>query len=192
MRTSTTFTGKEVDPLNMRAGDLCIEDIAHHLACVNRFGGGARYPINVAQHSILVSLLVETDTCSANPPKAGLLHDGSEAYLGDMVKWLKETPEMEAYRTAEQRVQTLIYQTFIKDLYGWQTEVEAADKIAVRLEYELAFGRPSDSPGYGALSKGQTKFVRHTVQKSYLWRPFMTWQESEAAFLQRWRDLHRS
>src|SRR5580765_2644929 len=80
-----TFSGKHVNPLNLRPEDIDIVDIAHALACCNRFAGHCRRPINVAQHSVYVSRLCD-DT---GFERQALLHDASEAYLGDITKWLK-------------------------------------------------------------------------------------------------------
>lgn len=68
-----------------RVEDVHVEQIAHHLASINRFTGAARRPYNVAQHSCLVAQLL--------PPRlrlAGLLHDAHEAYTGDWSSPLKQ------------------------------------------------------------------------------------------------------
>ncbi len=180
----TTFSGFEIDPLDLRGGCICVDDIAHGLACCNRFAGQARWPISVAQHSVAVSLL-----CGSTPyDLQGLLHDASEAYLGDVTKWLKQTEEMSAYREAEARAQTTIYEEFhcpseLADIVEW------ADKLMVRYEYQLAFGRSQTVSGYEVLTKGELK--RISTINSTLWRPCMTWQEAEANFLIRFYEIQR-
>src|SRR4051812_2148358 len=94
-----TYTGKHVNPFDLKPDDICIEDIAHALALCNRFAGHTKRPMSVAQHSVYVSRLCP------NYRLAGLLHDASEAYLGDVTKWVKSTHEFEAYREAEDRIQ---------------------------------------------------------------------------------------
>lgn len=79
-----TFTGRLVWPLDARPGDVCIDDIAHHLALTNRWLGATREPLSVAQHSVLVSR-----HCAPAHALIGLLHDAAEAYTGDAPDPLK-------------------------------------------------------------------------------------------------------
>ncbi len=84
-----TFTGKRVDPFNMKPEDVEIEHIAHALSTINRFCGSAREPYSVAQHSLLVeekvhaALTGESSASRAWGRKArlwALLHDAPEAF----------------------------------------------------------------------------------------------------------------
>jgi 5'-deoxynucleotidase YfbR-like HD superfamily hydrolase len=79
-----TYTGRRFDLVKPRADQVCIEDIAHHLANTNRFNGATREAYSVAQHSCHVADLL--------PPalkRVGLLHDAAEAYVGDWTRPLK-------------------------------------------------------------------------------------------------------
>lgn len=82
-----TFSGRWFDPANPDPNSFLIEDIAHALACVNRFGGHVSKPYSVAQHSYLCSIAAEV----INPTLAyqALMHDAHEAYIGDMPSPLK-------------------------------------------------------------------------------------------------------
>lgn len=72
-------------PLDPRADEVHIEDIAHHLSNMCRYTGGTSRFYSVAEHSVYVSQLV--------PPHLalwGLLHDASEAYLSDIARPVKK------------------------------------------------------------------------------------------------------
>ena len=171
----TTFTGRKVNPLDLKPEDIDIRDIAHALAQCNRFAGHARRPISVAYHSVWVSRLAEPYGL------AGLLHDASEAYLGDVTRWLKQSPEMEAYRMAEDVAQATIYTKF-NCLPPDLTSITWADDILVRFEYEMAY---CEAPEFfhGALSKPTRRLLDG-------WQ-FVTWEEAESLFLMRFADLKR-
>jgi hypothetical protein len=54
-----TYTGRFVWPLDPRAEDIDLLDVAHALAQVNRFNGHTAVPYSVAEHAVRVSVLVE-------------------------------------------------------------------------------------------------------------------------------------
>src|SRR5271168_1922937 len=99
-----TFTGRYVDVFNLNLVDIHIEDIAHSLANTNRFNGHCRYQLNDAEHSMTVSHFVPDDY-----KLEALLHDASDAYLGDMVGPVKHHPMMAQFRILENQVQAAIY-----------------------------------------------------------------------------------
>jgi hypothetical protein len=61
-----------------------VEEMAYALSYINRFTGHAG-AYSVAQHSVMVSYLVPPELAME-----GLLHDGAEAYLGDVASPLKQ------------------------------------------------------------------------------------------------------
>lgn len=84
-----TFTGKQFFPLDPRPEDVDIEDIAHALSMTCRFGGHCREFYSVAQHSVHVAQWLEERGADSRFVLQGLIHDATEAYLGDMIRPLK-------------------------------------------------------------------------------------------------------
>lgn len=84
-----TATGLRVNPLSMKPEDVDIADIAHALANLCRFTGHTREFYSVAQHSVLVSRLLERWGCDPWVQLWGLMHDAAEAYLGDVASPMK-------------------------------------------------------------------------------------------------------
>lgn len=77
-------SGKWVNPFELTADDIELDDIACHLSHICRWNGGVPCFYSVAEHSIQVA---------ANLPdrmkKWGLLHDAAEAYIGDIIRPIK-------------------------------------------------------------------------------------------------------
>lgn len=100
--------------------------LAHALSHLCRFNGHTRTFYSVAQHSVLVSRLV--------PPEhalAALLHDGSEAFLGDVASPLKAL--LPDYRALEATMQARVLEAF--GLPASLPEcVHVADRMALCIE----------------------------------------------------------
>lgn len=77
-------SGRPFWPIDPRADEIDIEDIAFSLSHLCRFGGHCKRFYSVAEHSVYVSRLVSPEAALW-----GLLHDASEAYVGDMPRPLK-------------------------------------------------------------------------------------------------------
>lgn len=110
--TMTTWTGLRVDPQAMRPFDLAIEDIAHALARQCRYNGHTFGHLSVARHCLWVSDYLCGRGRSPELALWGLLHDAGEAYLGDMVRPLKHSPQMKVFRDAEDRLDEVIARRF--------------------------------------------------------------------------------
>lgn len=92
-----TKNGKRFD---LFEPDVCMidsRDISHSLAHLCRFNGHTREFYSVAQHSCIVADLVPEEH-----KLAALLHDATEAYIGDMTRPLKK--RMDAYQVLENRI----------------------------------------------------------------------------------------
>lgn len=89
---SVTVGGRRMFILDPNPSDIDIEDIATGLSNICRFGGQVKSFYSVAQHSLMVSRLVPSELALV-----GLLHDATEAYLGDIISPLKrQLPEYES------------------------------------------------------------------------------------------------
>ncbi len=181
-----TFTGRNVSPINLNPEDIDIRDIAHALACCNRFAGHAKFPISVAQHSVYASYLC----VGTGSELQALLHDGSEAYMQDITKWVKQLPIMAGYREAEARAQKVIYRVF-----GCPEEdtdpVKAADNLLVRYELMKGFGKDFTVGGVKAdRHKDYPAITDHELKQMEKWyAEEWTWRMAEHRFLSRFKEL---
>ena len=183
--TIRTFTGKIVNPLSLNPVDIDIEDIAHHLACYNRFNGALVCPVNVACHSMLVARIVGYFVDDPAVEMQALLHDASEAYLGDVTKWLKASPAMAGYRIAEQDAQNIIMDNFRLPRI-LHPSIDEADRIAVTFEGQMGFQDPN--------WPGLTKYPRLTNDEMMAidgWYCFHEWQRSKDLFLEAYYNLEK-
>jgi hypothetical protein len=97
-----TVSGRWVNPFDPDLNQLDAGDIARALANQCRFGGHSRGFYSVAQHSVILSQLVEQRGGDTEETFAALMHDATEAYLGDMPHPLKHrSPLGAAFKEAE-------------------------------------------------------------------------------------------
>jgi hypothetical protein len=109
----TTYTRKKFYPLNPDKNDIEIEDIAHSLSLLARANGHMNYFFSVAQHSINCAIEAKARGYGKALQLACLLHDGSEAYLGDITRPLKQ--HLDFYLEIEEKVQGLVWEKFLSD-----------------------------------------------------------------------------
>ena len=88
-------TGRLIDLDHPTPDMIDIEDIAHALSMICRFGGQCRHFYSVAEHSLIVEQLghknLDEYSRLPNPTLAMalLLHDSAEAYIGDIITPIK-------------------------------------------------------------------------------------------------------
>lgn len=169
-----TFTGRKFWPLDPSAEDVCIEDIAHALSLICRFGGHVREFYSVAQHSCYVA-----DIVFAREPQhalVALMHDAAEAYTGDVVRPIKRGNPV--YGAAEAAVWSCIAKRF-----GLPVELPAvvkwADNVVLWNEHaQIMNGKnvwPScdqeEGPDVGIVPWGWVTAKTAFVNRFNLWAP---------------------
>lgn len=165
-----TSRGAMFWPLDPRADEVFIEDIAAGLSKLCRFAGQCQRFYSVAEHSVLVSQIV--------PPQyalIGLLHDATEAYVVDVPRPIK--PFLGGYKDIEIGVWRAI-----SERYGLPLDpppsIKEADNAMVLAEADqimLPLPAPWSIPGSPAAVKIEC------------WSP----DEAERRFLDRFHELTR-
>lgn len=164
-----TFTGKTIRPFEPDPEAIDIRDIAHALALTARWRGMSRIPISVAEHSVRVSLI-----CPAKDALWGLLHDASEAYLGDIPRPIKSDSD----KAAEAVVQAAVAKRFGLAM-PIPASVHRADTVLLHTEARDLFPRPI-----------QDEWRSDAMAQPGRLNP-LHWQAAEAWFLERFRSLER-
>ena len=128
-----TVSGRWVNPFDPDPEQLDPGDIARALANLCRFGGHCRAFYSVAQHSVIVSRVVEERGGDAEDAFAALMHDATEAYLGDMPHPLKHRgPLGAAFREAEQHLEAVLRERFA--IKPDVPEIKRADRALLATE----------------------------------------------------------
>lgn len=84
-----------------------ISDIAHTLSQICRAGGRTRQFYSEAQHSVLLSQLVQVEY-----RLQALLHNAAAAYCGAVVEQMKDQERMGPYRAFELAMQERLFEAF--------------------------------------------------------------------------------
>lgn len=100
-----TVSGRQFYPLHPRPEDVDPGDIAHALSLLCRYNGHVDRFYSVAEHCVLLSHAVSPENALW-----ALLHDATEAYIGDMVRPLKR--HIGQYQLIEARLMLHIAERF--------------------------------------------------------------------------------
>lgn len=103
-----TYTGRKFWPMDPRADEVFIEDIAHSLAMQCRYAGHCHRFLSVAEHSVLMARHLRWE--GVDVALWALLHDASEAYLVDIPRPVK--PYLSGYKEAEAKVMAVVAERF--------------------------------------------------------------------------------
>src|SRR5919206_1056969 len=128
-----TVSGRWVNPFDPDPEQLDAGDIARALANQCRFGGHSRVFYSVAQHSVIVSRLVEERGGDVEDAFAALMHDATEAYLGDMPHPLKHRSPLGAdFKAAEENLERAIRARF--RIKADVPQIKSADRALLATE----------------------------------------------------------
>ena len=168
-----TYTGKKFSPLVPVVADIDIRDIAHSLSLICRYGGHIDRFYSVAEHCVLMSRVVEPHAALY-----ALLHDATEAYVGDMVRPLKRS--MAQYRMVEEGVWKAIVRRFALPSPTVSHQVTDADNAILLNERDTLMPR-APRPWH---QDGRYKPLDIVIEG---WSP----KEAEAKYLTAFQDLYR-
>lgn len=145
--TIRTASGQYVALLLPDPATINLADIAQALSHVCRFAGHLPGFYSVAEHSLHVSAQLRRTYGDPTIAIAGLLHDATEAYLGDMVRPLKQA--MPAYQEVEARMARAIEARFALAPFTLDdARVKAIDSAILGWEMAMVrdctFRTPSD------------------------------------------------
>lgn len=105
-----TYSKQKFSPLNVKAEEIDIIDIAHALSLMCRANGHIKHFYSVAQHSLNCALEAKARGLSKEIRLACLLHDASEAYISDITRPVKRS--LPQYVAFEEVLQNRIYDRF--------------------------------------------------------------------------------
>lgn len=156
-----TYSGRAFPFTEPGIDDIDIHDIAHALSMQCRFNGHLRWFYSVAEHSVNVSH--EVDAQYALP---ALLHDASEAYIGDLISPLKA--ELPSYQDIEHRLDHAIRRRFNIPSYDriQDHEVKRADLAMCVFEGRTLLPNPElvDAWGFSHNPLFSTTRKPHTLR----------------------------
>lgn len=168
--TKTTIllhSGNYFDFENFNSSRFTIEDVAHGLAMTCRFAGQCIKYYSVAEHSWWVSYLVPSQYAFI-----GLMHDASEAFLGDIPKPLKNL--LPDYMKIEKQVEESMMKRF-KIPFPFSPEIKVADRRILLTEQHQ--------------NMNKTHWHKSDVEPADIDLKFWTPEIAKFKFLQRFYEL---
>lgn len=164
-------SGVYLDLANPDADDISLEDIAGALSKICRFGSQVDKFYSVAEHCYLCVTEGMSQRLSNSELAALLLHDATEAFLGDVVKPLKIM--LPDYEVIERSMESAISNRFHVDFARHHDVIKDIDQSMLIAERNAMFTRD------GVIWTGE-KDVR-AIDVSF---QFFSPSEGESAFLE--------
>ena len=141
-----TYSGGPFSILHPRAEDVRLLDIAESLSKIGRWTGHSTFHLSVAQHSVVVSMLLEGTGYELD----GLMHDAHEYITGDIGSPLKVALRhvcegFDPIKALAEPIQKVIAERFGLR-YPTPDAVKSADMEALMIERKSALHPPSGVP----------------------------------------------
>lgn len=126
-------SGKYINLVDPQADQIDFLDIAGALSKICRFGGQCQEFYSVAEHCYHCAAVAKKDGQPDSIVLACLLHDGAEAYLGDVVKPLKiMLPEYQKVEWLMEQAIALKFGVNLEATHAAMKEIDRAMLIAER------------------------------------------------------------
>ncbi len=170
-----TYTCREFWPLDPRPEDIFIEDIAHALSLLCRFGGHCKEFYSIAQHAVLVSMY-----CDPKDALWGHSHDDSEGYISDVCSPVKRHKDFEFYKVVESKLMNVICLRFNLPLVQ-PDSVTRADELVLSAEVRDLMPKPLLASPHWKCQKMDNSCIPTIIP--------MSPKEAEKAFLDRFYEL---
>ena len=159
---------------------VTLEDIAHALSNICRFGGHVRRFTSVAEHSVLVRQIVKAWGHGTDKQRAALLHDGSEGYVWDAPSPLKPLLG-DTFKELARKADDVIASKFLfphADATAFKQDyIKQADRLALVVE------------GRALLSVGPTDDEWEPLPQGVSWAGGMTPEDAKNLFLTNAKEL---
>jgi len=183
-----TYSGQKVWPLDPRADEIHYDDVCIGLAREGRYGNQSREVYSVGTHSVIVSQFVEqfarergwSEDDALMAAREGLMHDASEAYIGDVTRPLKRQHVMRGYRRVEDRWWRAVCERF--EIHPTPESTMLVKEVDTRIMI--------DEIDALMLDPHMEFSVRFSgVEQLGAEIPSLTWQQSAHVFSQRFNEL---
>lgn len=165
----TTYGGTHFEPVNPRAEDIHITDIAHALSLLCRGNGHVKHFFSVGQHCINCAVEAVARGYSGRVCLACLLHDAGEAYMSDVTRPFKKyLPE---YKVYEEKLLSVIYEKYLGSPLSKEENrfVKLVDDDMLYFDLLHLLGEMSDREEPKMMSEFSLDFVPfEEVEQEYL------------------------
>lgn len=176
----------------MQGNEPRIEDIAHHLAQINRYTGAAKRPYCVAEHSLLTAEIAAANGASPLMQLACLMHDAHEAYCGDVSSPVKRElgDTWHAFEASQAR--------HVRQHFGLKTAFAAHQAIVHHCDIVALATERRDLTAFDAQTNGLWPIIDavdahvppwHDVDLNTASRKRASWDDWREAFLCEYRQL---